>query len=84
LIGRLSPDWKNFSNSYLQTKYQAVDWLKTSVPTEFELYNVKNDLAQKHDLAREENETLMKLIPKMQSLWLEIRDEGPWWGRIEN
>ncbi|MBC6366834.1 sulfatase [Algoriphagus sp. AK58] len=84
VIGRLTPDWKNFSNSHLKTNFQPVDWLKTSVPTEFELYNIKNDVAQKHDLAREENETMMKLIPKMQRLWLEIRDEGPWWGRIEN
>lgn len=84
LIGRLSPDWKNFSNRYMPTKYQSVDWLKTAIPTEFELYNIKNDLAQKKDLANEEYETLMELIPKMQRLWLEIRDEGPWWGRIPN
>ncbi|HSF54831.1 MAG TPA: hypothetical protein VLA71_13840, partial [Algoriphagus sp.] len=65
-------------------KFQVVDWLKTSMPTQFELYNIKKDVAQKNDLARSEYDTLMKLIPEMQSLWLEIRDEGPWWGRISD
>lgn len=82
LIGRLSPDSRGFSSANNPSKYLAVDWLKTSVPTEFELYNVKEDLAQKNDLAKIEYDTLMKLIPKIQNLWLEIRDEGPWWGRI--
>jgi arylsulfatase A len=84
LIGRLTPDWKNFSATFPPSKYQTVDWLKTAVPTDFELYNIKKDVAQKNDLAREESETLLELIPKMQGLWLEIRDEGPWWGRMPN
>ncbi|WP_233553660.1 sulfatase family protein [Algoriphagus lacus] len=82
LVGRLSPDSRSFSTMHKPNKYLAVDWLKTSVPTEFELYNIKSDLAQKNDLANVEYDTLMKLIPKMQKLWLEIRDEGPWWGKI--
>jgi hypothetical protein len=48
------------------------------------LYDIKKDLAQRNDLADEESETLLKLIPKMQRLWLDIRDEAPWWGRIPN
>lgn len=82
LIGSLAPGWEEFRSTTNTGKTQAVDWIKTAVPTSFELYNLKTDLAQKNDLANVETETLLKLIPKMQSLWLEIRDEGPWWGRI--
>lgn len=81
LVGRLSPDSESFSSVFKPTKFLVVDWLKTSMPTKFELYNIKKDVAQNNDLASLEYDTLMKLIPKMQNLWLEIRDEGPWWGR---
>ncbi|HSF55265.1 MAG TPA: sulfatase-like hydrolase/transferase, partial [Algoriphagus sp.] len=65
LVGRLSPDSKSFSSAFSPTKFQVVDWLKTSMPTQFELYNIKKDVAQKNDLARSEYDTLMKLIPEM-------------------
>ncbi len=82
LIGRLAPERKNFMVNKDNQTHQAVDWLKTAVPASFELYNIKTDVAQQHDLAEIEYTTLLDLIPKMQRLWLEIRDEGPWWGRI--
>lgn len=82
LIGNLHPKWEDFKIANETNKTQAVDWIKTAVPTSFELYNIKTDFAQKHDLADEETETLLFLIPKMQSLWLNIRNEGPWWGRV--
>jgi arylsulfatase A len=83
LIGRLAPERHLFMPKQQATNtHQAVDWLKTAVPTSFELYNIKTDQEQKYDLAEIEYPTLLALIPKMQKLWLEIRDEGPWWGRI--
>ncbi|GAA0880792.1 sulfatase-like hydrolase/transferase [Algoriphagus jejuensis] len=84
LIGNLGPTWEDFNKQMTDSKTKQVDWLKTSVPTTFELYNIKNDLAQTTDLAQTESDTLMMLIPKMQQLWLDIRDEGPWWGRLPN
>nr|MBI1229295.1 sulfatase-like hydrolase/transferase [Cytophagales bacterium] len=83
LIGRLAPERGHFVATHpTSTQHQAVDWLKTAVPATFELYNIKTDLEQKQDLSTIEYPTLLKLIPKMQRLWLEIRDEGPWWGRM--
>jgi arylsulfatase A len=82
LIGNLHPKWEDFRMANEMNKTPAVDWIKTALPTSFELYNIKTDLAQKHDIADEETETLYSLIPKMQSLWLDIRNEGPWWGRV--
>jgi arylsulfatase A len=81
LIGKLTPERKDFPKVSLEKKYAAVDWLKTAMPTQFELYNIKKDLAQQNDLSGIAYDTLIHVIPKMQKLWLEIRDEGPWWGR---
>jgi arylsulfatase A len=81
LIGNLDPSWEKFKSNPNLSKTQAVDWIKTAVPTSFELYNLKTDLAQRNNLAIVETETFLDLIPKMQSLWLDIRDEGTWWGR---
>jgi len=77
LIGYLSPERGSYA------KDQSVDWIKTAVPAKFELYNIKKDEAQKNDLSDTETDVLMKLIPVMQSRWIDIRDEGPWWGRME-
>lgn len=82
LIGNLEPSWENYRSTTKTGKTQPVDWIKTAVPTSFELYNIKTDVAQKNDLANVETETLLNMIPKMQRIWIEIRDEGPWWGRI--
>jgi len=81
LIGKLTPERKDFSQGSQEEKYAAVDWLKTAMPTQFELYNIKKDLGQKNDLSEIEYDTLIQVIPKMQKLWMEIRNEGPWWGR---
>jgi arylsulfatase A len=81
LIGKLTPERKDFPKVSQKKKYAAVDWLKTAMPTQFELYNIKKDLAQQNDLSDTAYDTLIHVIPKMQKLWMEIRDEGPWWGR---
>lgn len=58
-----------------------VDWMKSSVPEIFALYNVRTDPGQKRDISDEEPEKLDELIPEMLELWTEIRNEGPDWGR---
>lgn len=61
-----------------------IDWMKSSVPDRFELYNTLTDPGQNRDLSIEEGEKLKELIPEMVELWTEIRDEGPdWRKRIE-
>ncbi|WP_373496255.1 sulfatase [Aquiflexum sp.] len=84
LIGKLSQDLDLFSKEIAPGKYPVVDWIKTTLPSAYELYNIKKDVSQEHDLSEVEPEILQGLIPKMQSLWLEIRDEGPWWGQSPN
>ncbi len=80
LIGKMEGR-KEFSEAYAPRKFLAVDWIKTAMPTSFELYNIYRDPRQEKDLAEAEFDTLMRLIPKMQASWLDIREEGPWWGR---
>jgi len=81
LIGRLSPERNRYAENHFATDQGAVDWIKTAVPSTFELYNIVEDIEQKNNLATENgfNKILMELIPLMQRRWLDIRDEGPWW-----
>ncbi|WP_375586117.1 sulfatase [Cyclobacterium xiamenense] len=82
LVGRLGPSRGDFTGQRGHGTYPAVDWLKTAVPDSFELYNIREDPGQTRDISQQEYARLLNLIPKMQELWLDIRDEGPWWGRI--
>ncbi|MBD3628201.1 sulfatase-like hydrolase/transferase [Cyclobacterium sp.] len=84
LVGKLAPRREIFDLIPKEGNFPAVDWLKTAVPDTFELYHIKNDPGQTTDIAQQEYATYLELIPKMQQLWLDIRDEGPWWGRIPN
>lgn len=54
-------------------------WMKSSIPEKFALYNLTTDPAQLNDISQEKPEILAQLIPKMTTLWKEIRDEGPDW-----
>jgi len=56
-----------------------VDWMKSSVPETFALYNTHTDPGQKEDISEKEPDKVKELIPKMNELWVEIRDEGPDW-----
>ncbi len=56
-----------------------IDWMKSSIPERFELYNTLTDPGQVIDISDDEPDKLKELIPKMMSLWIEIRDEGPDW-----
>lgn len=58
-------------------------WMKSSMPERFALYNLATDPEQLHDLSPEKPELLAQLVPKMKSLWKEIRDEGPDWSQIK-
>jgi arylsulfatase A len=63
-----------------------IDWIKTTKLNRFELYNLKTDLGQKIDLARQKSQRLASLITQMNELWRQIQREGPTWpstGRIK-
>jgi arylsulfatase A-like enzyme len=61
-----------------------IDWMKSSVPEKFSLYNIRTDPGQEKDLSKEEPEKLDELIPEMVELWTEIRNEGPDWRIKDN
>ncbi|MBS3769990.1 MAG: sulfatase-like hydrolase/transferase, partial [Bacteroidales bacterium] len=68
LIGRFSFSEKPESLSTLK-------WIKRSVPSIFELYNMSEDPYQTRDVSEENPGLMNKLIPEMKKRWLNIRDE---------
>ena len=56
-----------------------VEWMKSSVPVKFALYNLTKDPGQQKDIAASEPETVERLKPIMIKEWIDIRDEGPDW-----
>ena len=56
-----------------------LDWMKSSVPVTFALYDLTSDPDQQNDLSESEPEMVEKLKPMMIKQWVEIRDEGPDW-----
>ncbi len=61
-----------------------IEWMKSSIPVKFALYNLSTDPGQQNNLSEIEPETVEKLKPKMIELWKEIRDEGPDWEKQNN
>lgn len=57
------------------------DWklLSDATLTKFELYNLKNDLSETHNLVETEPAKLAKLVAQMQRLHAEVKAEGPIW-----
>ena len=49
--------------------------------TDFQLYDIENDRAESHDLAKEMPEKVEELKKKVRELWADIESEGPkdWW-----
>ncbi len=54
---------------------KLVEWMKTSIPEKFVLFDVKKDPAQQNDILHEHAELAEKLKEKMVAQWIEIRDE---------
>jgi arylsulfatase A len=59
-----------------------MEWMKTSTPISFELYNLANDPEQQINLVTIQPEMAEKLKPIMIKQWINIRDEGPNWEKI--
>jgi arylsulfatase A len=53
--------------------------IKKSHLTKFELYNLKDDIGQKHDLAEAEPARLKKMSQDLVAKYEEVIDEGPVW-----
>ena len=53
--------------------------LKTAELTTFELYNLRDDIAESRDLAAQEPQRVQTLAAQMTKLYHEVRDECPVW-----
>ena len=49
--------------------------------TRFELYHLRDDIAEEHDLAKEQPKRLAAMKKKLMKLHAEIEAEGPEWRR---
>lgn len=57
----------------------VVPKLKASKLDQFELYNIAEDIGEKHDLANKHPERLQTLSQKAQDFYAEVIAEGPYW-----
>jgi len=57
----------------------AMDYIKTAKLERFELYNLREDIAQKKNLAKVRPEILAKMTQQMTDLFAEVVAEGPTW-----
>ncbi len=71
------PSWEHFWARLLPGLFPKkseestlLDWMKSSVPERFALYDLSTDPGQQKDLAQSEPETVEKLTPKMIALFL--------------
>jgi arylsulfatase A len=56
-----------------------VETIKRAKLTDFELYNLRDDLAQQHDLAAAEPERLKAMSAQLVKKYREVQAEGPRW-----
>jgi len=57
----------------------AMEYIKNAKLEKFELYNIREDIGQTKNLAKEKPEILEKLQKKMTDLYNEVVAEGPTW-----
>jgi len=57
--------------------------LKTAELTGFELYNLRDDVGEKRDLAAKEPERLKMITAKLEAMYREVREESPTWPEWE-
>ncbi|MBE9518695.1 MAG: sulfatase-like hydrolase/transferase [Bacteroidetes bacterium] len=54
---------------------EDIEWLKSSIPERFELYNIYKDPGQRNDIFSSDEEITERLINELIKEWIEIRDE---------
>jgi arylsulfatase A len=61
------------------------DWkiLADAKLTKFELYNIKQDMREKHDLAAQEPERVKTLAARLKQIHAEVAAEGPRWPAVK-
>ena len=58
---------------------EDIPYIQTSRPTSFQLFHLKRDLGQQHDLSKTEPEVLSRLQSEMQQLHQDVIQEGYKW-----
>jgi arylsulfatase A len=53
--------------------------IKKAELTSYELYNLRDDVGEKNDLAAQEPERLQRMTAELQKLYRAVRDESPTW-----
>ena len=56
-----------------------MDWIKTSKPESYALYNLKEDIAQQNNIADKKPELVKELSAKMDQMWLDLQADSPVW-----
>jgi len=56
-----------------------MELIKSARLTTFGLYNLRDDLGQNRDLARQQSERLEHLGDRLRALYREVSAEGPTW-----
>ena len=62
-----------------QRQQSHMEWVKTTRLEKFELYNLRDNLAQNIDLSTQEPQCLQTMTTDMKRIWAEIQVEGPTW-----
>jgi arylsulfatase A-like enzyme len=74
-------DWKIKATAEPATRFPSrMAWFKGAKLTEFELYNLREDLAEQHDLAAAQPAVLARLSAQVVRLYSEMQREAPDWG----
>jgi arylsulfatase A len=76
ILARLDKPQDARGNDVTEAKEQA---FKTAMPVAYELYNLKDDLAESKDLAATQPQKLKEMTEHLLKKYLEVRAESPVW-----
>jgi arylsulfatase A len=76
ILAHCTPLPKGAGGSLMSGDMQAI---KAAKLTTFELYNLKDDLSQTRDLAKQEPERVRQMSERLRTLYREVIAEGPTW-----
>ena len=62
---------------------EEIQRIKTAELTNFELYNLKEDIAESKDMANQRADVFNELKPKMEAIYSEVKAEAPEWSAWE-
>lgn len=79
-------DWKLLASldphdqpTLIDITAEQMHFLKTCTLGEFQLYHLKEDIAEAHDLSQSEPERLSRMVKQMRELFTEVQQESPVW-----